>query len=635
MKQIILSLLLLIIVFQSSAIEDNNWSTSNIPQELLVKAIAVGRNAEITVTVFANGSVEEYVKIATTVLNENGERFGYFVEPYDKYSSISGLEGVVFDKNGKKIRKIKYEEFVDISAIQGFSIYEDNRLKVANPRVGDYPYTVVYEYKKKHKSFFAIPGWQVYRGTNFSIQNSSYKLVLEKGAIVNYKGNEKFKIEPIVTEEKNFKSILWSIQNQPALEDEPLSVSFTELSPILKVAPLKFSMNGFDGANSSWHEFGNWSYNLGKGRNTLPEATVEKVNSIIGDANNDFEKAKRLYEYMQGKVRYVSIQVGIGGFQPFPAETVDRLSYGDCKALTNYMKSLLDVSGIKSYYCLVKAGDDSPNIDKSFVCSQFNHAFLMLPLNKDTLYLECTSQNLPFGYNGTFTDDRDILVIDSTNSYIKHTNVYSKEKNKTTNSFLFQLDNDLNATVIQQSRYIGVATEPIRNLKEIKPEKQRDIIVKRFKLRQVKITKLNYNETKDVVPVIEENIEYVIPQIAQLTNNNSILLPFNQVTQMNDLKRVNNRKSDICIRRSEIQIDTIKYFLPKNLNADVLPAPNSISSQFGSYKLEVDVKNNTITFIKTIEWKKGVYKPTEYSDLIQYQRKINEMDRQVILLKRK
>ena len=52
------------------------------------------------------------------------------------------------------------------------------------------------------------------------------------------------------------------------------------------------------------------------------------------------EKAKIVYKYMQEKTRYISVQVGIGGFKPMLAKDVDRLGYGDCKALSNYTKAL-------------------------------------------------------------------------------------------------------------------------------------------------------------------------------------------------------------------------------------------------------------------------------------------------------
>ncbi|RPH34249.1 MAG: DUF3857 domain-containing protein [Bacteroidales bacterium] len=637
MRKKILYLLLIAIslVHVTYASEEPNWSVSLIPAELKLKSNAVIRNFETILTISANGKVEEFVKIATTILNENGERFSYLVESYDKFSSISGLDGVVYDKTGKKIRKIKADEFLDVSAIAGFSIYDDNRLKVANPKVGDYPYTVVYEYTKKHKSFFAIPGWQIYPSYNVSVQKSSYKIILEKGAKISLKGNEKFALTPTIIEGVESKSYLWSIENLPIIEQEPFSGAFTDVTPILYVAPERFVMDDYEGSNSSWSDLGNWAHNLGRNKNILPEQTKEKIKNLLLDASSDIEKAKRLYEYLQNKVRYVSIQMGIGGYQPFPAETVDRLSYGDCKALANYMKSLLEIAGIKSYYCLVRAGEDAPNIDNKFVCSQFNHAFLMLPISKDTLYLECTNQQVPFGYNGTFTDDRDVLVIDSINSYLKHTNVYGKEKNKIINSFSFKVSNQMDCNVLQKSSYIGVATEDVRYLMLERPEKQRENVLSRFQLRQVKITSLNYVEQKDILPIITESVEYNVSQIAQVTNNNTMILPFNQVTQLEDIKRVSNRKSDIVIRRDFMQIDTLKFAIPLQLNIDKLPVANSFTSAFGAYKLEVNSTKNLITFIRTIEWKKGKFKPELYTDLVQYQRKINEMDRQVLMLKAK
>lgn len=630
-------LLLSIAVFTTligQASDEINWSAANIPATLLPKSNAVLRNYSKVLKIYKNGEVDEFINVATTILNENGERFCYLVESYDKYSSISDLEGTVFDKNGKKIRKIKNDEFVDVSAIAGFSIYDDNRLKVADPKVGDYPYTVVYSYKKKHKSFFAIPGWHVYHGYNFAVQKTSLKIVIEPGAKINYKGNDKFNITPVISDDKGSKVISWSVENQPAIEDEPLAESFSEFTPLLQIAPEKFTMDNYDGSNLSWSELGYWASKLGKNRDELPETTKAKVMELTANAKTDAGKAKILYEYLQNKVRYVSIQVGIGGFQPFPAETVDKLSYGDCKALTNYMKSLLDIAGIKSYYCLVKAGDDTPNIDKNFVCSQFNHAFLMLPINSDTLYLECTSQKLPFGYNGTFTDDRDILVIDSTNSYLKHTNIYDKTKNTTINSFNFSIGKLFDCNVIQKSMYIGVASENVRYLIDERPEKQRENVLKRFQLRQVKISQLNYVEKKDITPVITENIEYYVPQIAQITNTSAII-PFNQVTLLNDFKRVSNRKSNIVIQRSDAQIDTITYMLSQTIIIEKLPISGSFKSTFGNYDLKVISSPGMIKFIRTIEWNKGKYKPEQYNDLMMYQRKVNEMDRQVIMLKTK
>lgn len=614
--------------------ERQGWAVSLIPSELEKKANAVVRLHETTLKVFDNGNAEETSRVVITILNENGQRFKHFVEHYNKYSSISGIKGTIYDKNGKKVQSIKPREIMDISAIAGFSLYDDSRVKVISPKYGDYPYTVEYSYTKKLSSFFMLPGWQVYPGYDVSVQKSVYNLSLSPKAKVKYKGNDSFNIEPTTTTDgKGFTTKTWVAAGSPAIEQEPFAGYLHEDTPLLMVAPMEFTMDGYTGSNASWQELGDWAFRLGQGRNVVSKETQDKVLELIANLDSDIDKARAIYEYMQGKVRYVNIAIGIGGWQPFPAETVEKFWYGDCKALSNYMMTLLEVANIKSHYCLVRAGDDMPNIDKDFVSSQFNHAFLMIPYQGDTIYLECTSQQVPFGYNGTFTDDRHILVIDKDSSYLTRTNVYSRDQNKTENSYIFRLKSNNEATISAEVKYIGVATETPRFMMTQKPERQREYVNRRLQLNQVKINSLSYSERREIVPEITELIEMTVPQLGQVTASKSLVIPFNQVTLQSDLKRLSNRRTSIVIRRDQQQVDILRYELPSGYTIDQLPNPSSFASEFGSYNLTVNVEGNIITFKRILEWNKGKYRPERYNDLMLFQRKVNESDRQVIMLK--
>ena len=191
-----------------------------------------------------------------------------------------------------------------------------------------------------------------------------------------------------------------------------------EQSPELRLGTDRFEIGGAPGRLDSWGAFAAWYHGLSEGRQTLPDAARAEVQRVIAGAETDVEKARRLYRYLQKTTRYVSIQLGLGGWQPFDAEYVYERRYGDCKALTNYMQAMLAEAGIASDPVLIEAGEYGSDLDPAFPDNGFNHVVLRVPMrapeisaDPEAVWLECTSSHAAFGHLGAFTEGRPGLLV--------------------------------------------------------------------------------------------------------------------------------------------------------------------------------------------------------------------------------
>src|SRR5690606_16810927 len=98
---------------------------------------------------------------------------------------------------------------------------------------------------------------------------------------------------------------------------------------------------------------------------------------------------------------------------------------GDCKGLTNYTLALLKAVGVESHYAVVEAGRAKIDLEEDFpTLAQGNHVILAIPHKGGYHWLDCTSQYLPFGYIGDFTDDRKAFVVTPEGGEIVGTTAY-------------------------------------------------------------------------------------------------------------------------------------------------------------------------------------------------------------------
>jgi len=609
------------------------YPVSEIPAILKENAHTVFRIYKQVVEIKSEKSAVVSVTEVRTILNKNGEQDSYFSKTYDPMNKIGNIKGKVYNELGKQIKNLGSEDIIDQSAISGYSLYEDNRVKYIDPKNMTFPFTVEYTYEIDLKQTMFLPAWS-HENENTSYENSEFIVKVPVGYTFRYKEfNLPNGVIKSKEEEKEFYT--WKLSNLPARKNEPMASKYSPNYPLLLLGSNKFEFGDSKGSSQTWKELGIWVTSLNEKKDILPEATRAKMIEITANCKNEYEKVKVIYEYMQQKTRYVSVQVGIGGWQPFDATIVDKYSYGDCKALSNYTRSLLSVVGIKSFYTLVMAGSESKSIEASFPSSQFNHAMVCVPVEKDTLWLECTSQRLPCGFNSDFTDDRQVLLIDGENSRLVRTRAYTVNENCISRHSTVNLSDETTGQAEVKTVYKGLCYDNILPIYYADNADKKKIVTQRIELPSFILDKFSYIENKSQHPSFDENLSITISNYIHKMGKEVALLPLNFMNKLTSIPdKVRNRKTDLCIRRPYMENDTVVYQVPNEYRIAELPEKIVISGKFGIYTSNTFQQGNSVTYFRHFELYKGVFPPEAYIEFRDFLEKVSTADDAVASLKR-
>ena len=625
-------ILFLISLFTCNLIfsQENTYASTLIPDELTEDANAVVRNSIIEITIKGIDKMVVYEKEVVTVLNELGNVDARIAKGYNNDTKITKLSAKIYDALGKQIKKYSKRKFSDVSAISGETLYSDERVKYVDYIPVAYPYTVVFESEYKNSSTGFIPRWLPTKEYYVGIEKSQYKLNNPLKIIVRTK-KKNFKNYPIQDKSSEF-NLHYIFENQRAIKPEALTIASRDLMPYLIVALNNFSLKGVKGYASNWKEFGKWeNNNLISGRDILEPATVTKIKDLVKDVDNPIEKAKLIYEFVQNKTRYIGVQVGIGGWKPILANQVDKVGYGDCKGLTNYTKALLAAVGITSYYTLVYA-KQKINIDKDFATFQGNHAILNIPASElsggNDVWLECTSQTIPFGFLGDFTDDRDVLVITPEGGVIKRTPSYKNETNLQTTKATIRLDEKgtIQATLVRVSK--GLKFDNRYHYDRYPKEE----LIKHYKSKvwsynnNLEVESVKLKNDKEQV-VFTEDFSISIEDYATVTDE-EILFRVNFFNKNSFIpKRYRNRKLPLQISRGFKDEDDSIIEIPKGYQVETLFEDKSIINKFGMYQISIDkIDEHHIKYKRTLFIKEGLYPKEDYKAYRAFRRKVAKND---------
>jgi hypothetical protein len=605
------------------------YDVTKIPAELLKNAAAVVRNEERVFTVKSLSSATMNYKTAVTVLNKNGDDNAEMAEYYDNLSSVYNLKATMYDAKGVKIKSYRTSDFKDESITSDGDMYDTYRMKKLVFLNAVYPYTVEYSYDKDFDGYLDFSRWYPVNQYNLAVENSSYTLQIPQDISFRYIKGPGLKTDSARL--NNRMVYKWSCKNFSAVESEPYSTGITTITPWVWATPDHFEYDHSKGSVDTWKNLGAWTYELSQNMQTLSENTKGTVKTLIANAKTDKEKISILYKYLQSNTRYISIQLGIGGFKPIAADKVASVNYGDCKALSNYMKALLSVAGIESN--LVILGDDKPSLNTNFASfGQTNHMILCVPAVKDTTWLECTSQYYPAGFLSSGTSSRLVLLVTSDGGKLVNTPVYKPEDNFQNRFSTVVLSPEGTAEISIKTDYGACQYEDHMGMLLIEPTDQRKRLMNSMPVPNMEILSATFTQPDKAAPKMEEQLTLRSSQLLS-QGGDKLFLTLNMLNRKESVPRkIDDRKTPFALPYGFKDTDEIVYTLPKGYKAEFVPADVLLESEFGKYTAKAVVKDNTIVYIRTQMINSKKYSPEKYKDLVDFYRKIYLADKQKAVL---
>lgn len=607
------------------------YAVSAIPEKLIKNANAVIRLYEASVDVKSASKFVLHEKFALTVFNESGELQAGWQESYSNLRSIDKIEGELYDAYGNKIKSLKKSEIQDSPLYDGISLANDDRIKSHSFHYKTYPYTVVYESEVSSSLTMFLPVWAPVPAKSVSVQQSRFMISFDKDKPLLMKVFNAA-ITPKTTDDGKRVSWLWELNDSPAYVGEYAAPSIYDLAPFAQFTMSQFKMEDFAGSLNSWKEYGQFIGRMRDGLEVLPTDLKAKIKELTANGTQK-EKVLALYDYLQKHSHYISVQIGIGGWRPFPASYVASKGYGDCKALSNFMVAMLKEAGITGYYALINAGAGKKDINPDFPSPYFNHAICAVPLEKDTLWLECTSQTNPAGYSGSFTGNRHALLITENGGVLAATPRYTKSDNIQQSVIKGKLLEDGSLQMTAVNRYQGESSESAQHVVDaMSRDEQLKYIKNNLDIPNYEIAAFNISSQKNRMPTVNEHYEFVAQHYGQITGKRIFLLP-NILNRWNlKLNADTARQYPINLTNEFTEIDSVQITIPNGYRLEASVKPLQLKSAFGTFEVNARFEGNLLTYYRKLERNRGTFPATQYQDLVTFYAQIYTSDRTKMVL---
>jgi hypothetical protein len=617
------------------------------------KTNAVLLYSETNVTVLSADKIKTQYRRVYKILRPSGRSYGVvFADFRSPGEKVTGLRGWCIPASGKDY-EVKDKDAVEASIpdVEGGELINDVKVKVIRIPAADPGNIVGYEYELEEQPLLLQKIWDFQetepaRENHFSLQlPAGWEY---KSSWLNYS-----EVKPTQAGSNQWQ---WTVTDVKGVRPETL---MPPMQGVLGMMVLTFyPARGATGKNiySDWLTMGEWYTNLLAGRLDPSPQITQQVNSLTKPSQAPVEKARILSGFVQHDIRYVAIELGIGGWQPHPAASVFTNRYGDCKDKVTLLRSMLHEAGLESYHVVINT--DRGSITPATPAHQgFNHVIIAVkvpegikdpslvatmvdPKLGTLLFFDPTDEMTPFGQiRGELQANYGLLVGPSGGELIQVPQQPSS-MNSIHRSAKLTLDDAGNLKGdVKEVRIGDRAATPRWQLRTATKETERvkpieDLLsssLSSFQITHAAIT----NRQQTELPF---GLDYSFESPNYAKNAGGLLLVRPRVLGSKTqafLETKEPRKFPVEFEGPARDEDQFEIAIPAGYEVDDIPAPVDSDYSFASYHAKTEVKDGVIHYHRTFEIHELSVPVNKADDLKKFYRIIASDERNNVVLKAK
>jgi hypothetical protein len=597
---------------------------------------------EVSFVVSSPDEYEEHYRRAVRILRPEGRDQADFSVHFRQKEKVISLHAWCIDKSGREY-ELKDKDFAE-RGLFDFELYNDIRLRTATAPAAAPGSVVAFEFEARRHPWLNHLDW----GFQESIPVHEAHMVLQIPQGWEYRVYWAG-ISPVVPVHQTANDAEWILHDLPAIEHEAMSPPRWALSARLGLAYLEPGGSARNAA--SWGALGKWYDQLTTGRrNPTPELS-EKARQLTAGKTNFDGKVRALASFLQSDIRYVAIEIGVGGYQPHPAQDVFRARYGDCKDKATLLSSMLHEVGVESDYVIVST--DRGTVHPDMPSPAFNHMILAIEMSPDIntslyqtvitakngkqyLIFDPTDPYTPLGeLRGELQDTYALLVADGHGELI-HTPLLEPDTNLLVRSghFTLSADGALTGEIVEDRSGDNAWEERAALIHATEQERTQRIerrlsrSLKGFTLEKTDIQHLDQIQLNLVI-----SLKLTDPGYGQVRGPLMLVRPRVVGEKSFALER-KPRQYPVQFERTSRETDTFEIELPKEYAVEDMPDPVKLDVGFASYQSKVELKGSKVRYLREFVRRSVLIGPEHTDDLRKFLGTIGADEAAVLVLKR-